>query len=199
MRKGDYVEPQYARSEWRHAVSLRSVRKVRIYGLRIESSGGDGIYLGVSGNKELPRYSEDVLISEVVLTDNHRQGISVVAARGLLVENTEITRTRGTSPQAGIDFEPNQPEEEISNCIVRGCRIVNNAGAGLQVYLRRHDESSSPVSITVQDSVIRGNTLQVWITDAGGSPRGTIVLANNDIGWPTRIAPIEGLNVRVEE
>ena len=47
-----------------------------------------------------------VTIKDVELRDNHRQGISVISAVGLLVEDTVMRGTNGTAPEAGVDIEP---------------------------------------------------------------------------------------------
>ena len=199
MRKADYTGPPYEKSQWRHAISLVSARRVRILGLRIESSGGDGIYLGSSRDRTLPPYCEDVHIKDVTLLDHHRQGISVISARRLLIEDTIMANTRGTAPRAGIDFEPNQPHEELTDCVLRRCTLVDNAGAGLQVFLRKLDETSLPVSISVEDCVIRGNLLQVWVTPAGGAPSGTVRIVGGDVGRPRLIRATKTLAVELVE
>ena len=45
MWRCDYVRAPYCWSEWRHALSIKSTSNVTVEGLRIEESGGDGIYL----------------------------------------------------------------------------------------------------------------------------------------------------------
>ena len=51
MRKHDYTSPPYAKGEWRHCLSLMGCRNVTVQGLRLASSGGDGIYLGHGGSR----------------------------------------------------------------------------------------------------------------------------------------------------
>ncbi len=198
MNKADYSSPPYQAGEWRHAVSLGSVRAVRILGLRIESSGGDGIYISGSRSGSL-EYSEDVVIRDVELVGHHRQGISVVSARNLLIERTVMSDTRGTMPQSGIDFEPNQPYQRLEGCIVRDCRFEGNAGAGILIHLAKLDRGSPPVSIRFEGCVARRNTVQVLIRAAGGSPRGEVVFADCRVGWPRFMGSRGSLEVRVEQ
>lgn len=75
MWREDYAGGDYEKAEWRHTLSLLSCTHVRISGLTLEDSGGDGIYLGV-GQKGVP--NTDVEIREVVCNRNHRQGISEI-------------------------------------------------------------------------------------------------------------------------
>ncbi len=56
MWKKDYQSAPYEKSQWRHALELRNFTGVRVLGLRIESSGGDGIYVGVNHGLDRPPY-----------------------------------------------------------------------------------------------------------------------------------------------
>lgn len=77
MWRGDYARPPYKKSEFRHAINIHGCDGVRITGLTIAESGGDGIYLGVSVRNKTNR---DVLIKDVVCDRNYRQGIDLEAA-----------------------------------------------------------------------------------------------------------------------
>ena len=153
MRKKDYQTEPYQKAEWRMALDLSGCRRICVEGLSLESSGGDGIYLGATGN--LP-YCEDVVIRDVVCHDNHRQGISVIGAVNLLIENCVLSNTDGTAPQAGIDLEPNGPREKLVNVVVRNTRMQNNSGAGILVYLKNLSRESDPVSIRFENCYVKG-------------------------------------------
>ena len=55
MHKSDYFKPPYEKSEWCHALSFLSCRRVKIEGLAIRDSGGDAIYVGRKGRDKMPR------------------------------------------------------------------------------------------------------------------------------------------------
>lgn len=154
MRKQDYAAKPYKKGEWRMAINLSGCRNVAIEGLRLESSGGDGIYVG-AGRGEKP-YCENVTIRNVVCHDNYRQGISVISAKDLLIENCVMSGTGGTAPEAGIDFEPNAANERLENCVVRDCRFADNEGAGILIYLKPLDKTSAPVSIAIENCHVSG-------------------------------------------
>ena len=159
MWKCDYVKPPYKPAEWRHAVSILACRDVKIEGLEIVESGGDGIYISTT-DKPAPgfkRYGENIVVRNVKCLRNHRQGISVIAANGLLVEGCELSDTSGTSPQAGIDFEPNAPGDTIANCVMRNCVMERNKGFGFDSLFTWHDETTAPLDITVENCVSRDN------------------------------------------
>lgn len=154
MWKGDYPD----QGGHRHALAIHCCRDVRIEGLEIVESGGDGIYLSTGKPcGAFKAYSEDVVIRNVRCLRNFRQGISVIAADGLLVEGCELSDTCGTSPQAGIDFEPNNPGDAIRRCVMRNCTLERNRGFGIDTLFTYHDETTPPLDITIERCVSRDN------------------------------------------
>ena len=153
MRKADYTRPPYKKAEWRMVLDMQGCRRVRLEGGRYEGSGGDGIYVGASA--KLPR-CEDVVIRDVACHDNHRQGISVISARNLLIERCAFSGTGGTAPEAGIDLEPNSENECLENVVVRRCRMEGNEGAGILLYLKNLKKTGAPVSIRFEDCHVAG-------------------------------------------
>ncbi|MBI5818867.1 MAG: right-handed parallel beta-helix repeat-containing protein [Verrucomicrobia bacterium] len=149
MWKQDYDDKtQYKHAEWRHVLNFHSCERVRVAGLTLADSGGDGIYLGVA-RKGVP--CSDVVIRDVACVNNYRQGISVISARNLLIENCVLKDTWGTAPEAGIDFEPNHVSEELSNCVMRNCVSENNRGDAYTFYLRPLRGESKPISIRIEN------------------------------------------------
>ncbi|MBQ6616084.1 MAG: right-handed parallel beta-helix repeat-containing protein [Thermoguttaceae bacterium] len=154
MRKTDYHQAPYQKAEWRHALNIKSSSNIVVDGLNMVDSGGDGIYLGKSMHGVT---NKNVTIRNVVCDGNNRQGISVITAEDLLIENTILRNTWGTAPQAGIDFEPNQDDEKLANCVMRNCVCENNAGAGIDMYLPNLKRKSGDVGIVLDNVVSRNN------------------------------------------
>lgn len=148
MWKADYQNPPYVKAEWRMGISISACKNVLIEGLRIESTGGDGIYISGDGAR---KWSEDVTIRNVHCDDNHRQGISIISAQNLLIEGSTFSNTSGTAPESGIDFEPNAPDERLVNCVVKNSLFENNVGNQMLVYLKPLDTTSEPVSIRFEN------------------------------------------------
>jgi hypothetical protein len=142
------AKQEYSDGEWRHAIQLRGSRKIVIEGVRIDSSGGDGIY--VAGSKK-NAYSSEIRILNCRLRDHRRQGISVISSVDLLVQNSRIEGTSGTSPQAGIDFEPNSSDNRIRECRVVNCDFSENRGLAAMIGLSKLSGKSSPVSIEFRE------------------------------------------------
>lgn len=153
MWKADYQSAEYSKSEWRHLISLKSCVNITITGLTLADSGGDGIYLG-SGHRG--QSNCHIVIRDVVCVNNHRQGISVITADDLLMERVALLDTGGTNPQAGIDFEPNNPEERLVNCVMRDCRAENNVGCAYDFYLKQLHKETAPISIRLERCSSKG-------------------------------------------
>lgn len=154
MRKADYQGDGYEKSEWRHLLRFRACTNVAVVGLTLAESGGDGIYLG-AGKDGAPCLG--VSIRDVVCLDNHRQGISVISAQDLLIEGCVLKGTRGTPPQAGIDFEPNRPNERLVNIVMRRCVTEGNVGGGYLFALQGLRGASAPISIRLEGCAARGD------------------------------------------
>ncbi len=179
MRKRDYQMAPYEPGQWRHAISLRGVARARIIGLRIESSGGDGIYVGTTRGPKPHMPCEDLLLQDLDIIDNHRQGVSVISARRLVIEGCRIAGTAGASPMAGIDFEPNSKDPGFEDCVVRACRIEGNRGVGLLFAFGRLRPDVAPVSIRVQDCVIDNMPLAAWVHGIDRRLRGRLTFSGN--------------------
>lgn len=153
MRKRDYRQAPYAKSEWRHGISVRDVTGLVVRGLTIEGSGGDGIYIGTTSESG---YCRDVVIKDVVLNDNHRQGLSVISVEKMLVDNAVILNTEGTEPQAGIDFEVNFKTQRIKDVEIRNCILYGNKTQGI-LFAGHSDLQAGPITVDVENVTIVSN------------------------------------------
>jgi hypothetical protein len=149
MQKQDYMNPPYSKAEWRMVLDFDSCTGIRILGLTIKDSGGDGIYLGVDKSGQL--YNKNVLIRDVICDNNYRQGISVISAEDLTIENCTFRNTGGTAPEAGIDLEPNFPDERLTRCVIRNSTFVDNRGAGIQFWLGQFSSKTADISVTIEN------------------------------------------------
>ena len=138
----------YRRGEWRHALSVSGSRNVVLEGLTFVESGGDGIYIS-SPTPETT--SRDIVIRDCVCDRHHRQGMSVISAENLLVENCVFSNTKGTAPEAGVDFEPNKAGERLVNCVLRNCVSENNSGNGFEIALFKSRNVTPPCSIRFEN------------------------------------------------
>lgn len=204
MHKEDYQSAPYEKSEWRHGLAFYGCQNVLVQDLAIGHTGGDGIYLG-AGSNHLP--NRQVTIRRVDCTANHRQGISVISAEDLLIEDCRLRLTDGTDPKAGIDFEPNHPADSLVNCVMRRCTAEFNAGTAYQICPQFLNSNSKPISIHLDQCVSRGNHQHaIHFCSAPkdppvGSLRITGLLAENDgmAGLSVQFNPHDGVRVEVED
>lgn len=189
MNKKDYQDKsQYQHSEWRMMISINSARNVTVSDLILEGSGGDGVYLGL-GKKGTP--PENVVLKNLDVKDHHRQGVSIISARNLLITNCRFYETSGTSPQAGIDFEPNKYTEFLENCVVENCQIYNNRSFGILFHLYQLTAASAPVSITIRNCQISDGAHGAVVIDscsAMSQVKGKISIENCTISGDNKTA-----------
>ncbi len=188
MRKADYLDrSKYEYSEWRHAVATRGAKGLVIEGLHILQSGGDGIYVapGLSGGATQPGTYSSGVIRDVVSDDNYRQGISVISAKGLLIENSVFMNTDGTPPEDGIDIEPNSEDDFVEDIVVRNCKFLNNSGNDIGIALYAfYGPLDKDVSITFEECETDGAAqcaVLISKTGSGGAhngPRGFVTFAD---------------------
>lgn len=137
MHHDDYLKPPYEKSEFRHCISVKDSANVRIWGLRILDSGGDGVYVG--GKRPAPGVMDggchDIVLQDLHIEGHMRQGMSVTFCDGLMAERCSFLNTHGTPPAAGIDFEPNAGYNRIRRIALRDCVFGGNAGQGVSLSL----------------------------------------------------------------
>ena len=127
---GDRDTHQYvsgSTSEWNHGIQILGCTHVTIRDLWVGKCAGDGICTG--GN------TSDLVIANVVSTGNRRQGLSLTQCNDVKVYDSEFSYTNGTSPECGIDIEPDLTYT-ASNIWIENCRLNNNKKYGINVYKR---------------------------------------------------------------
>lgn len=137
--------------EWGMGISIKSSRNIDVINPNISDCWGDGIYLGQSGNTP----NQDISIRFGKIDNNRRDGISVISARGLRIENIVLSNTNGTNPQAGIDFEPNKDNEVLQDVYLKNIYTYNNKNQGVYYCLNNLNGSSNKVSISLVNHVDR--------------------------------------------
>lgn len=164
MNKRDYQDKtRYKHSEWRMLVSINSSKNVTVKDLILEGSGGDGVYVGLGERGTAP---ENVVLENLDVKDNHRQGVSIISAKNLRIVNCKFYETSGTAPQAGIDFEPNRAGEQLVNCVVENCKIYSNKTFGILFHLNPLLVTSEPISITIRNCQISDGAQGAVVIDS---------------------------------
>ena len=152
MQKDDYDNPNlYKPSQFRHNIKIRGARNFVVEGLVLRDSGGDGILIthGLHEKNSVPeRKFSSGIVRDVIANNNYRQGISVVSAKDLLVENSTFKNTSGVKPSAGVDIEPDHDWQKLVNIQFKNNKFINNNRHGIQIALGKyHGSNVSNVSI----------------------------------------------------
>ncbi|MEI6500569.1 MAG: right-handed parallel beta-helix repeat-containing protein, partial [Armatimonadota bacterium] len=192
MWRDDYDKEPYKHAEWRHVINLHSCSNLKILGLVLTESGGDGIYLG-TGKEGVT--NKDIVIKDVVCDKNYRQGISVITAENLLIENTVLSNTNGTAPRAGIDFEPNGPTERVVNCVMRNCEAYGNAGCGYVAYIPTLNATSAPVGLRLENCKAYDNVGPPAVFMTGNTPAAAVTGKLELVNCEFRGAKTAGLTI----
>ncbi|MBP6414405.1 MAG: T9SS type A sorting domain-containing protein [Bacteroidia bacterium] len=155
MQKSEYIALN--NSEYRHCIQLISCNFIDVYGLKLMDSGGDGIIIASYTGITTQRYSENIFLKDLWCENNYRQGISVISAQHLRVENCWFTNTVGTAPQAGVDIEPNRPFERLVDIVFDKCRFTGNAGGGILIAPISIDSTTLPMDVTFNNCYVSNN------------------------------------------
>ncbi len=124
--------------EWGYGITVRgSCSHVTLRDIKVSRCWGDGICVGSAHSK--PEHpvdaGNDIVIARVTCTGNRRQGLTIARARNVRVYDSEFSDTSGTAPSAGIDIEPDYPDD-ARDILIAHCRVHGNRGPGIQVYKR---------------------------------------------------------------
>lgn len=160
MQKAEYITLN--NSEQRHCIRLTSCSNIEIYGLKLMDSGGDGIIISNYTGIAYQRYCENVLLKDLWCDNNYRQGISIISAQHLRVENCWFTNTIGTAPEAGVDIEPNNVFERLIDIVFDKCRFTGNTGGGVLIAPISIDSTTLPMDVTFNNCYVANNGINKY-------------------------------------
>ena len=140
---------------------------IKIHDITVKDCTGDGIVTGGQANK--------ILIERVISTNNRRQGLSLTNSYDVIVRNSEFSYTNGTSPEAGIDIEPDLPRE-ARNILIENNKIHHNAKVGVLPYIQSF-------GLSILNNEISYNNLGIYVRGSqGGEIRGNTIKHNRNAG-----------------
>lgn len=117
--------------EWGMGINILGSKNIHIMYPNISNCWGDGIYVGEGNNGT----SDGIEILYGKIDNCRRNGISLVDGKNIKIQNTVISNTNGTSPQCGIDIEPNDDTGTVDNIEILNVTTLNNVKGGIQIYL----------------------------------------------------------------
>jgi len=142
--------------------------KISILNVTSNDMWGDGFYI---------EDASDVTLCGVTATNNRRQGLSIIEGDTILVKNSLFQNTNGARPGAGIDLEPDERAQAISNIRIQSSRFIDNEGPGILINGKK-----GPVSnVEITRNVFRTRR-PVLIRDAT-APLSSAVCGNRYINY----------------
>jgi hypothetical protein len=181
--KVQLVKANYNAGEQRHGVFIGGeIRNVSIEGLESSDSGGDGFYVGGVGGA-LPFTPENIRLIGVKADNNRRNALSITAAKHMTVASCRFTNTRGTSPQRGIDVEPDSNGAgamvgDLEDILIIGCYSEGNAGDGFSFTAGLYTAVGKRITVTFQDCVDNGSATNFQINTTRHDVDGVISFRN---------------------
>jgi hypothetical protein len=177
------VKANYGTGEQRHAFHIAgAVENIYIEGLAVQDSGGDAFCVGgVGGGSELTPVN--VRIRYCVCDNSRRNAASITAGRGVSLEYCLFANTIGTSPQKGVDVEPDSDGMgrmvgDLHDIRIIGCRSANNRGAGFG-YVNPYSLDGKIVSVSFRDCVdVASNTNFAMESARNGGENATVTWDN---------------------
>lgn len=127
--KGDRNKHLSSEGEWGYGISIRSSSNILIDNFYIYNFWGDGIAIGY-GTTSTSQY---ITLKNGFIDNNRRNGISVMNVNHLNADKILIANTNGTNPMFGIDFEPNNKQDNLNNIVLNNINTYNNAKGGLML------------------------------------------------------------------
>jgi hypothetical protein len=117
----------YCEGQWGYGMSIYHSTNIFVDSVISREMWGDGFTIWGEGSG-----GSNITLSNVVATDNRRQGLSIVAGRNLVIQNSIFEGTYGHAPAAGIDVEPDA-NMSVDNVSIRNNQFLNNHGAGVEL------------------------------------------------------------------
>lgn len=142
--QGDKYTHTGEKGEWGMGINLHGAEKAIIRNLTIKDCWGDCIYIG--GN------SKDVLVNNCILDHGRRQGVSITYASDVHIKNCVISNVHGTSPQYGIDVEPNA-NCKVNNVLIEGV-VVRDCFGGIKSW--RNKKNANIHNVVLQQCKVIG-------------------------------------------
>ncbi|OMD19213.1 hypothetical protein BJP48_11945 [Paenibacillus odorifer] len=132
--QGDRYEhiPSGGLDEGGMGIQIQRSSNIKVSNLKAHEFWGDGIYVGATSVDGVEVTSKFINFNNVVSDSNRRQGLSLVGVEDSVFTNCRFTNTNGTSPQAGIDLEPNDSVNAPNRRITFiSCKSSGNIGPAI--------------------------------------------------------------------
>lgn len=126
--------------EWGHGINISKCDHVHIENVTVKNCWGDGIYIGSYVTETHETGCNNVTISNCLIDNNRRNGISVIDCNNFIINACTISNSIGTNPQTGIDIERNS-DAQITTGTIKNCTFINNHFSHILQYNSSNDNT----------------------------------------------------------
>jgi hypothetical protein len=158
---GDRNSHTGSSGEWGMGIGVYGSNNVHISGTSVSDCWGDGIYVAGSSAQN---YSQNVLIENFNITNNRRDGISIISAKDLTIRSGTTSYSNGANPQSGINLEPNLPTEWMENILITNVYSHHNGLKweawycyGIETAFGHYANNIHPFSVNITNSRVVDN------------------------------------------
>ncbi|HET6806890.1 MAG TPA: right-handed parallel beta-helix repeat-containing protein [Frateuria sp.] len=130
---GDRAKHKGRSGEWGYGINISGSDHVYVHNLSLSQFWGDGLWIGATGKRSRLDRSNYITINHVNSSQNRRQGMSIGPATHVYIVNSTFKDTKGTLPEAGIDFEP-QKQGPADTIRLENNTISGNHGNGIEMH-----------------------------------------------------------------
>lgn len=167
--------------EHQAGIHVRDVEGFTLYDVRVRRVHGDGLFLGAAQPR--PSYStwtRDVRVRDYSFNHIGRQGIAIIAARDVLIENGYI----GDTHLNVLDLEPNKKGDGYHHITFRN-NTIGPAGTKF-LTVGGHEGASRMHDVYVHDNTLVGTPMRTAIWWNRTAPKYNIYIEDNVSEVPSR-------------
>ncbi|MEK6449960.1 MULTISPECIES: right-handed parallel beta-helix repeat-containing protein [unclassified Myroides] len=158
---GDRFNHKGKKGEWGMGIYIKGGTNILINNVSVSQCWGDGIDVTHSDKQN----SENVIIREINLHKNRRNGITIGSGKNITLSEIDVSFTDGTLPTAGICIEPNNSKALLENLKISNIKSSNN-GVGVSVGLMRYPSyEDRELSITISNLISINDSIGIVYGD----------------------------------
>jgi len=155
---GTLIGTHFGDPEWAVGIFAADAQDILIENIWVRDFHLDGVLL--TGDLGCQR----ITVRAMVGVNNRRTGLAIVHATDVAVEDSTFNNTRGQSPEAGVNLEPNKGWS-VRNVRVRRCWFRANGGAAFYAHRGLGD---AVAGVSVSESVFEDNGYGIVASQVDG-------------------------------
>ncbi|HBG26917.1 MAG: hypothetical protein A2Y10_10560 [Planctomycetes bacterium GWF2_41_51] len=149
--EGERYDHLGATGEWGHGIEIENASAdIVIKDVNVYNCWGDGICVGGGA-------PDGVYVENSTFNNNRRNACSITSAKNVLFKKCTFSNTNGTSPQKGVDIEPDYASDYLQNIIFEDCYSFDNYSAGFS--FAKDGGLNTPISVIIRGCVSIGDNM----------------------------------------